>query len=198
MNLSDAQKNCTICGQLRREFETIHGAAICKSCLASPQVSRLNPLQRFGSLACKTGGTYTKPFWMKAHGEIMEISGAKINAVFTRKGFSLPGKDNSLLEIHIEPDKFDTRVRTETTTNEITRQFLKDPIVMNIIAFITLHGGQVIIHNNKLDANMRELFSLNPQLAYPLRISSEWSVGILFSRLAMFYKSYLPEPVQGD
>ncbi len=192
MNRSDKQAICTICGQHRKEFDTIHGAIICKSCLESPQAARLDPLHRYGVLVCKTGGTYIKPFWLKAHGEITKSSGNKMDAVFTRKGFSLPDKKNSLLEIHIRPEEFDTLVRIESTTNEIIKQFLKDPIVLDILAFITLHGGRVAINGTKLDVNMRELFSLNTQLAYPLRTSSEWSVGILFSRLALFYKTNIP------
>jgi hypothetical protein len=192
MNRSNKQANCTICGQRRTEFDTIHGALICKTCLGSPQDARLDPLQRYGVLVCKTGGTYIKPFWLKAQGEVTEISGNKMDTVFTRKGFGLPGKKNSLLEIHIRPEEFDTLVRVESSTNEITKQFLKDPIILDILAFITLHGGRVAINGTKLDVNMRELFSLNTQLAYPLRISSEWSVGILFSRLALFYKTNIP------
>ncbi|MCJ7733431.1 MAG: hypothetical protein MUP11_02690 [Anaerolineales bacterium] len=147
---------------------------------------------------CETGGTYTKPFWLKAHGEITKISGNNAEAVFTRNGFSLPGKKNTLLEIHIRPEEFDSLVQIETTTNEITKQFLKDPIVLDILAFITLHGGRVVINGNKLNVNMMELFSLNTQLAYPLRTSSEWGVGILFSRLALFYKTCIPELSQED
>ena len=198
MSRSDKQASCTICGQRRKEFDTIHGALICKSCLEFPQTARLEPLQRYGVLVCETGGTYIKPFWLKVHGEIAEISGNELKAVFTRKRFSLPGKKNSLLEIHIRPEEFDTQVRIETTTNELTRRFLKDPILMDVIAFLTLHGGRVDINGNKLDVNMRELFSLNTQLAYPLRTSSEWGVGILFSRLALFYKTCIPEPSQED
>jgi len=196
MNRSDKQASCSICGQHRNEFDTIHGAIICKSCLGSPQDARLGPLQRYGTLVCKTGGTYVKPFWLKAQGEITEISGYKIEAVFTKKGFSLPGKDNSLLEIHIRPDEFNTQVRIETTTNELTKRFLKDPIVMDVLAFITIHGGRVIIDGNKLIVKMSELLFLNSQLAYPLRTNSEWGVGILFSQLAMFYKTCSPNLVQ--
>ncbi len=186
MNRSVKQGSCTICGQHQKEFESIHGALICKSCLESPQTARLKPLQRYGILVCETGGTYIKPFWLKAHGKITKISDNKVEAVFTRKGFGLPGKENSLLELHVEPEEFNSKVRIETTTNEITKRLLKDPIVMDILTFITIHGGRVVIDGNKLNVNMRELFSLNPQLAYPLRTSSEWGVGILFSRLALF------------
>ena len=198
MNRSDKQTSCTICGQHRKEFNTIHGALICKTCLGSPQPARLEPLQRYGVLVCETGGTYVKPFWLKAQGQITEIPGNKVDAVFTRKGLVLPGKDNSLLEIHIGPKEFDSQVRIETTTNELTRQLLKDPIVMDVLAFIIIHGGRVIIDSNKLKVKMRELLFLNAQLAYPLRTNSEWGVGILFSRLAAFYKTCIPGPAQED
>lgn len=198
MNRSDKQTACTICSKSRIEFETIHGTIICKSCLGSPQDARLDPLKRYGALECKTGGTYIKPFWLKAHGDIKEISGNKLEAVFTRKGFGLPGKDNSLLEIHIKPDEFDNQVRIETTTKELTRQFLKDPVVMNVLAFITIHGGRAVIDGNKLDVNMSESFFLNSHLAYPIRTNSEWGVGILFSRLALFYKTNILKFAQQD
>jgi hypothetical protein len=198
MNSPDSQASCTICGQYRKEFDTIHGALICKSCLGSPKATRLEPLKRYGTLVCETGGTYFKPFWLKAQGKIKGFSGIKVGAVFTKKGFSLPGKDNSLLEIHIGPKEFNNQVRIETTTNEITRRFLKDPVVMDVLSFITIHGGRVVIDGNTLEVRMSELLFLNSHLAYPLRTNSEWGVGILFSRLALFYNTCPPGPDQEE
>lgn len=189
MNIPDKSSSCTICGHLQKENDTIHGARVCKTCLGAPQTTRLGPLQRYGALACETGGTYVKPFWLKAHGELRKVPVNNVEAVFSKKGIGLPGKNNSLLEIHLGPKEFDAQVRIETTTSELTKQFLEDPIVMDVIAFITNHGGRVIINDNQLKVKMSELLFLSSQLAYPLRTSSEWGVGILFSRLAEFYKT---------
>lgn len=192
MHVSAKLVSCTICGQHRKEFETIHGALVCKPCLGAPQDARLKPLQRYGVLVCETGGTYIKPFWLKAQGEIREISDNKMEAVFTRKGkkgFSLPGKKIPPPEIHLGTEEFNTQVRIETTTNEITERFLKDPIVTNVLVFCTLHGGRVVIDGKNLKVRMSELFFQNAHLVYPLRTKSEWGVGILFSRLASFYQN---------
>ena len=189
MNKTDSPAICTICGQRNKKFETILGALICKSCIESLSVARLRPLQRFGEIECETGSNFFKPFWLKTHGELTNLSENEIEAIFTKKKIGYSVEDKSFLNIQSGDPGFDKRVSIHTRTSESTSQFLQAPEVKEVIAFITSNGGRIEIDGSKLDIMMSGHIGMSTSTGFPIMHKGKWGSGILFSHLASFYET---------
>ncbi len=157
---NDIKLTCTICEKNTKKHQLLLGTVICKNCLEKFEVQRLEPLQRYGEITFKSGGTFFKPFWVKARGEITKVGTDQVKAVFSKKG-------------------------SEVMTG---KRFLGDPTVEKTLAFITDNGGRVEIDGGKLELEMSGGVLLSTRRAFPLREKGQWAFGILFSRLVEFYK----------
>jgi hypothetical protein len=63
---------------------------------------------------------------------------------------------------------------------------LADPVVKQVIEFMTGNGGRLKIYGGLIELEMSGQFLHSTRQAFPIRENGQWAFGILFRKLAAF------------
>jgi hypothetical protein len=177
---------CFICGKRRKKHKLVLGAIICKSCLKELDLLRLKPLEKYGQIKFESGSNFIHPFWIKARGELLESGNDPQIAVFSKKGFIKQTDNGELFLLKSGTRDFDHRVQTLSSTPDQTLRFLADPVVKQVIEFMTGNNGRLKIDGGLIELEMNGQFLHSTRQAFPIREEGQWAFGILFRKLADF------------